>query len=164
MATMQKRAPPNTDAHLVLGVPLNASEAEIKQACRTLARRYHPDVSSDDCATARFIEIRAAYENLMRGLRARMMEHQRPGSSPDIQQRGYDVELEAFVSGAEARAGTTRSYYFHRPSGEQYTIEVEIPAGVYSGVRLCKKAAGGPSVDGTQRGDLYVHVVMRDPA
>jgi molecular chaperone DnaJ len=49
----------------ILGVKRDASEKEIKQAYRRLARRYHPDVNpGDKSAEAKFKEINAAYEIL----------------------------------------------------------------------------------------------------
>lgn len=49
----------------VLGVPRSASEKEIRQAYRRLARKYHPDVNPNDKdAEARFKEISAAHEVL----------------------------------------------------------------------------------------------------
>jgi molecular chaperone DnaJ len=48
-----------------LGIPKNASEKDIKQAYRRLARKYHPDVNpGDKNAEAKFKEINAAYEVL----------------------------------------------------------------------------------------------------
>lgn len=48
----------------VLGVPRNASALEIRRVYRTLARRYHPDVSADAEAHARFHKLSNAYEVL----------------------------------------------------------------------------------------------------
>jgi curved DNA-binding protein len=44
-----------------LGVEKTASEAEIKKAYRTLARKYHPDVSKEADAAARMAEVNEAY-------------------------------------------------------------------------------------------------------
>ena len=44
-----------------LGVEQTASEAEIKKAYRTLARKYHPDVSKEADASARMAEVNEAY-------------------------------------------------------------------------------------------------------
>jgi DnaJ-class molecular chaperone len=53
------------DYYETLGVSRNASEKEIKQAYRRLARKHHPDVNpGDKSAEARFKEINAAYEVL----------------------------------------------------------------------------------------------------
>jgi molecular chaperone DnaJ len=53
------------DHYQILGVTRNASEKEIKQAYRRLARKHHPDLNpGDKSAEARFKEINAAYEVL----------------------------------------------------------------------------------------------------
>jgi curved DNA-binding protein len=53
------------DYYDVLGVGRNASDAEIKKAFRTLARKYHPDVAKDKAtAEEKFKEINEANEVL----------------------------------------------------------------------------------------------------
>ncbi len=52
------------DYYEVLGIPRTATAEEIKQAYRSLARKYHPDVSKEPDAEERFKEINAAYEVL----------------------------------------------------------------------------------------------------
>jgi curved DNA-binding protein len=52
------------DYYKVLGVARDASEKEIKQAFRTLARQYHPDLNTDPSAEERFKKINEAYEVL----------------------------------------------------------------------------------------------------
>jgi curved DNA-binding protein len=50
--------------YATLGVERSASAEEIKRAYRKLARKYHPDVSREPNAEARFKEVAEAYEVL----------------------------------------------------------------------------------------------------
>ncbi len=52
------------DYYEIMGVKRDASQDEIKRAYRKLARRYHPDVSKEPDAEARFKEMGEAYEVL----------------------------------------------------------------------------------------------------
>ncbi len=52
------------DYYEVLGVEREASQQQIKEAYRALARRYHPDVNKEAGAEEKFKEINEAYEVL----------------------------------------------------------------------------------------------------
>ncbi|MGQ0657333.1 MAG: DnaJ C-terminal domain-containing protein [Chromatiales bacterium] len=52
------------DYYEIMGVARDASPADIKRAYRRLARKYHPDVSKERDAEARFKEVNEAYEVL----------------------------------------------------------------------------------------------------
>lgn len=95
------------DYYQVLGVPRTADAAEIQQAFRTLARRYHPDVNRDPAAEERFKQINEAYSVLSDpGTRSR---YDRFG--PDFRQipEDYDERVAAgqgFGGGAGAYRGS----------------------------------------------------------
>lgn len=55
---------PFRDYYLMLGVPREADEGEIKAAFRELALRFHPDINPNTADQQRFIEIREAYRVL----------------------------------------------------------------------------------------------------
>lgn len=67
-----------TDPLRVLGLPRDATLAEIKQAYRRLAKANHPDTAGE-AAIPRFLEIQTAYETLVGGSSARR-GRARPGS------------------------------------------------------------------------------------
>lgn len=74
------------DYYEVLGVERKASDAELKKAFRSMARKYHPDKNPDDPeAEARFKEVQEAYAILSNPDERRkydMFGHDRPGGSP----------------------------------------------------------------------------------
>lgn len=52
------------DYYAIMGVARDATQDDIKRSYRKLARKYHPDVSDDPQAEARFKEVGEAYEVL----------------------------------------------------------------------------------------------------
>jgi len=52
------------DYYEVLGISKGASNDEIKKAYRRLAKKYHPDVSTEENAIEKFKEVQEAYEVL----------------------------------------------------------------------------------------------------
>lgn len=86
------------DYYAILGVSRNASEKDIKQAYRRLARKYHPDVHpGDKAAEEKFKEINEAYEVL---------------SDPDKRAKydRYGAEWEYADQFAKAGKGTWHTY------------------------------------------------------
>ncbi len=74
------------DYYEVMGVPRNATEAEIKRAYRELAKKYHPDLHpGDKAAEAKFKEINEAYEVLSnKEKRARYDQFGQAGVDPNF--------------------------------------------------------------------------------
>src|SRR4029078_12823480 len=52
------------DYYETLNVPRSASADEVKKAYRRLARKFHPDVSKEKDAEAKFKQVQEAYEVL----------------------------------------------------------------------------------------------------
>ena len=87
------------DPYRVLGLPRGASLDEVKRAYRRLAKQVHPD-SGGQRTLARFLEIQAAYEQLVGG---------GPGAQPGAPGPRTPWQAEA------ARADATRRAYGTRP-------------------------------------------------
>ena len=96
------------DFYAILGVPPNASQDEIQQAYRKLARTYHPDVNRDPAAEERFKDVSEAYAVLSDPQTRRRYD----AFGPDFRQVPEDVDPEAFRrsrAGAGAGAGPGRA-------------------------------------------------------
>ena len=56
------------DPYEVLGVDRNASDDEVKNAYRKLAKKYHPDLNpGDESAAEKMNEVNAAYDAIRNG-------------------------------------------------------------------------------------------------
>ncbi len=70
------------DYYKVMGLARDATEAQIKKAYRRLARKYHPDVSKEKDAEARFKELGEAYEVLKSPEKRAAYDQLGPGHRP----------------------------------------------------------------------------------
>jgi curved DNA-binding protein len=110
------------DYYETIGVPHTATQDEIQRAYRKLARKYHPDVSKEVDAEARFKELgeayavlkdpekRAAYDQVGRGAQAGQDFKPPPGWDAGFEFGGRD-----FSSGA----GMDYSDFFESLFGQQ---------------------------------------------
>ena len=60
----KRRRTPEPTFYDILGIGRNASEEELKKAYRSQARKWHPDVSTDPDAEAKFKRLEAANDVL----------------------------------------------------------------------------------------------------
>ena len=90
------------DYHLILEIPSDSTEADIRKAYRRLAKKYHPDVNKSANAHEKFIEINEAYEFLMsksQQLAGEAVSGSKPKNSDDLAR-----EFEQFRQAARERA------------------------------------------------------------
>lgn len=75
-----------------------------------------------------------------------------------FQMDGQDIEQEVEITLEEAMHGAQRVLQFSASSGAPRTINVKIPAGASTGLRVRVAGEGGAGMGGGKRGDLYVVV------
>jgi len=92
------------DPYEVLGVSKTASEADIKKAFRSLAKKHHPDKHAGDAAAQkRFQEISGAYDIL--GDAEKRAQFDAGAIGPDGNPRGFDPRQGGFRQGNPFGAG-----------------------------------------------------------
>ena len=144
------------DYYKIMGVERNATEAQIKQAYRKLARKYHPDVSKEKDAEARFKEVgeayevlksaekRAAYDQLGQGHRAGEDFRPPPDWDSGFEFSGASAGDSAYsdffdaLFGARARSGRRNAREgFQRGQGEDHHAKVllDLEASLRGGTR-----------------------------
>ena len=102
------------DYYEILGVPQTATDEEIRQAYRSLARRYHPDTSEDPDASIRFQEFQEAYEMLGNPEQRQKYDHWR-------EQQGRDKS-----SALSLRAIPSHSTLLSIPEEQAYYILLNV--------------------------------------
>lgn len=105
------------DLYKVLGVPKDATDAEIKKAYRKLAREFHPDANKGDAkAEERFKEISEANDVLSDTKRRKEYDEGRalfgnggfrPGPGAGGGTGGFNFDLGDLFGGAQGPGGTT---------------------------------------------------------
>jgi len=122
----------------VLGVDRNASDSDIKNAYRSLAKKYHPDINSETSSEDKFKEITEAYEVLSDPDRKRKFDmfgsddgrHQGHGfNMNDIfsqfgdffgngfkkqQRKGNDMKVDVTVNLSDVMFGSDRKIKYRR--------------------------------------------------
>lgn len=142
---------PKRDYYEVLGVPRTASEADIKKAYRKLAKKYHPDASSEPGAHDKFVEAGEAYE-VLSDPQKRATYDQFGGNPQGLEGFEHGDPFEAFRSAFGGQRGQDEVFdhilneFFgqqqRRPRGPRRGHDVEL------GVRLSfMEAARGVSKD-----------------
>ncbi len=128
------------DYYEVLGVSKTATADEIKKAYRSLAKKYHPDVSTEpkEVAEAKFKEISEAYEVL---------------SDPDKRSR-YDQYGMAGLDGAFGQGGFDWSDFTHE--GDISDIFGDLFGDLFGGGRRRSSAPGGPRAGDDLRYDVQI--------
>ncbi|HYZ53589.1 MAG TPA: J domain-containing protein [Streptosporangiaceae bacterium] len=157
--------PPARDYYQVLGVPRNASQEEIQQAYRKLARAYHPDLNKDPDAEERFKDISEAYAVLSDPEERRRYD----AFGPDFRQVSPDVDPDAFRragaggrtwrSGAgRAKAGQGAGRGFGFGAGEGIDLD-DLLGGMFGGLGGGLGGLGrGPVAGADQEAELEISV------
>jgi len=119
------------DYYELLGVSRNASDAEIKQSFRTLARELHPDVSSEPDAERRFRDVAEAYEVLSDAERRALYDRfgkaglKRGGYEPGFADFGSVADIFASFFGEDLLGGGGRQRS-QRGGDVQAVVEIEL--------------------------------------
>ncbi|KAK6967021.1 hypothetical protein R3P38DRAFT_2672217 [Favolaschia claudopus] len=91
------------DPYQVLGVERDATAAQIKKVYFQLARKYHPDTSTDKGAQEKFVEIQGAYD-ILKDEKKRQMYDQYGATS---QEPGFDPNAFSGFSGFQGFGGSS---------------------------------------------------------
>ena len=126
----------------VLGISKNASESEIKNAYREMAKKYHPDISKEENAEEKFKEVQEAYSVLSDPEKKANYDNYGTADAP---QGGFDP-FSGFnpFGGFSFNMGGARREVKER--GEDLKIHISVPIdelydGVHKKLKVRKKCA-----------------------
>ncbi len=119
------------DPYSILGVPRDASDEDVKNAYRELARKYHPDNYTDDnplkdLAVDKMQEINAAYEEIQKE-RSERAKSKSSGSSGENSGGGMYAEIRRKISArrfTEAERELFEIAEFNRTAEWHYLMSV----------------------------------------
>ncbi|MCC6610017.1 MAG: DnaJ domain-containing protein [Burkholderiales bacterium] len=170
------------DYYAILGIAHDASAEDIKLAYRRLVRRYHPDVSVEPDAEARFKEVVEAYAAVTGNARTgggsgapprphashAAARHRRREADDGYPVQGEDygisveISLEHIVRGGRLTVGfdvTDR-----KPDGAlghvRRNVTLPVPKGARHGQEIAVRGQGGPGARGGPPGDLFVTLTV----
>ena len=158
--------PPASDFYEVLGVRRDASQDEIQQAYRKLARQYHPDVNKDPGAEERFKEISEAYAILSDPSQRRRYD----AFGPDFRQVPEDADPQASrragAGGGARRGGMGRDTGSGFGSGFSSGFSSDIDfddllGGLFGGGRAGRSWGPMPGADQEAELDVTVEEAYR---
>jgi hypothetical protein len=111
-----------------LGLPENASDKEIKQAYRSLAKKYHPDLNKAPDAAKKFIQLNQSYEWLTNGRFQNVFIENKETFNPANE---FDLDGDGKLSHEEWRAmrnsklrEAARAFYNMHQTDSQFRLEL----------------------------------------
>jgi curved DNA-binding protein len=177
------------DYYNTLGIPRNASDAEIKSAYRKMAMKHHPDRGGDE---KKFKEVNEAYETLSDPQKKQMVDM---GVDPKAQHTNYrqgspfefhfntgnfeDVFSNFGFGGRPMRKNKTLSVNIEVtledilngkvidaeigiPGGHTKLVSIEVPPGIEHGQQIRYRGMGDHTLKDVPAGDLIVNVFVRE--
>lgn len=169
------------DYYKILGLERSASADDIKKAYRKQAMKHHPDRGGDE---KQFTQLQEAYDTLSNPNKRAMYDaggrNQNynhvfndifdQGGMNDIfdffgnrrqrprQQRNRDMKITVEVPLTELIESQTKTVRIQTSKGANSEVEIQIPAGIQSNVRIKYPGLGDNFFDTMPRGDLYVYI------
>lgn len=110
----------------ILGIPNNATDAEVKDAYRKLAKKYHPDNYNNapdiaEVAAEKMREVNEAYNDIMKNRKSGGSSYSASSSSSSSAYSSASSSSGSSYSGQSRNSGTGSNAYTNSSAGASYS-------------------------------------------
>ena len=154
------------DYYNILGLRPDATDEQIKNSYKKLAKKHHPDAGGD---TELFYQIAEAYQTLINPISRQDYDYEfgnvknyyHPEEVYYKNVKNRDIKISYTITLEESISGKDIDLSYKLSDNSTVTISLHIPAGIRQGDTLRIKGSGDNYIKSNPRGDLLLSINIK---